>query len=172
MAFTTKRNWFQFCFIIFAVLLDKIEGVAWWRSVKLAGFRFLSEWRPPPSWIYKISKFWRSARSRWQYASPYQVWQWSVKPFLEYGDLAIFQNGFSNFVDFNGRNAQDGQFWLRRLGLDDILYGCVDHTLNVFVLVIESMCVYIVMCLYHFIYLNRKNDKIITFLVKYFVINR
>jgi len=28
-----------------------------------------------------------------------------------------------------------------RLGLDDILYGCVDHILNVFVLVIESiMC--------------------------------
>jgi len=33
-----------------------------------------------------------------------------MKPFLEYGDLAIFQNGFSNFVDFNGQNAQDGQF--------------------------------------------------------------
>ena len=59
-----------------------------------------------------------------------------------------------------------------RLGLDDILYRCVDHILNVFVLVIESMCVHIVMSLYHFIYPNRKNDKIITSLVKYFVINR
>jgi len=64
----------------------------------------------PASWIYKISKFWRSAWSRWQYASPYQVWQWSVKPFLEYSDLAIFQNGggrhvvFLNFWNFNNQS--------------------------------------------------------------------
>ena len=32
MSFTTKRNWFQFCFIIFAVLLGKIESEGWWRS--------------------------------------------------------------------------------------------------------------------------------------------
>ena len=47
-----------------------------------------------------------------------------------------------------------------RLGLDDILYGSVDHILNVFVLVLR---VHTVMHLFHFIYLNRKNDKIITF---------
>jgi len=43
--------------------------------------------------LMKFSKFWRSARSRWRYTSSYQVWQCSVKPFLEYGDLAIFKNG-------------------------------------------------------------------------------
>jgi len=26
-------------------------------KIKLAVFDFLSEWRPPPSWIYKISNF-------------------------------------------------------------------------------------------------------------------
>ena len=29
VAFTSKRNWFQFCFVIFAVLLCKIGSVAW-----------------------------------------------------------------------------------------------------------------------------------------------
>jgi len=81
-----------------------------------SGFRFfVSEWRPPQSWIHKISKFWRSARSGWQYASPYQLWQCSLKPFLEYGDLAIFQHGgrrrlvFLNFQNFNDRKGQEGQ---------------------------------------------------------------
>jgi len=40
VAFTTKSNWFQFCFIIFAVLLGKIKSKGRWRSVKLAVFRF------------------------------------------------------------------------------------------------------------------------------------
>ena len=92
-----------------------VEGVGWWRSFKLAVFDFLSEWRPPPLWIYKISKFWRSAWSSCQYVSPYQVWQCSIKPFVEYGDLAIFQNGgrrrlvFLNFRNFNDQKGQEGQ---------------------------------------------------------------
>jgi len=38
-----KKNWFPFCFVIFAVLslLSKIESAEWWRSVKLAIFDFV-----------------------------------------------------------------------------------------------------------------------------------
>ena len=80
-----------------------------------SGFSIFCQWRPPTSWIYKISQFWRSARSRWQYASPYQVWQWSLKPFVEYVDLAIFQNGggfrlvFLIFRNYNDRQGQEAQ---------------------------------------------------------------
>jgi len=134
VAFTTKRNWFQFSLIIFVVLLGKIQGVGWWRSVKIPIFDFfLSEWRPPPSWIYKISKFWRYARRRPpSWILNFFIFKWSerwkgsscvtVPNFVtvcqlvtEIWQCLIFQNGgrrhlgFSDFENFDGLNTQEGQ---------------------------------------------------------------
>ena len=59
VAFTTKRNWFQFCFIVFPVLLSKLGSVTWCLSVKpllrYGDFTvFFQNGKIPSSWIFKF----------------------------------------------------------------------------------------------------------------------
>ena len=64
---------------------------------------------------FKILKFWRSERSRWEAASPCQISSKSVKSRPKYADFSIFQDGgrrhlwFSKFQILNGRRLQDGR---------------------------------------------------------------
>jgi len=85
-------------------------------------FLYFSRWQPPPSWIFKISIFQRSKRSRgWNcitmhhYASLCQILWKSLQPWPRYRDFSIFQHGgrrrliFSTFEIFNVRNGKEGR---------------------------------------------------------------
>ena len=52
-------------------------------------FRF-SRWRPPPSWICKISHLWRSGGQEVRNASSCQISSKSLKPRLRYNNFSIF----------------------------------------------------------------------------------
>jgi len=80
-------------------------------------WRFLDfpRWRPPPSWIFKISYFNCRTAQMGRIALPCQISSKSAKPRPRYDNFSIFQDGghrhleFSNLWNFKAKNAQVGQ---------------------------------------------------------------
>jgi len=110
-----KRNWSQFVFIIFAVLLreiGKVHNVAYNstlptrcmalltrtglrinRYCSMADFRFFKMAAVRHLGFSKVENFNFRSSSEAQYASSYQISRRSVEPFRRYGRFSIFQDG-------------------------------------------------------------------------------